>query len=100
VRDVTQIHQGQEEFLRKVITEIAITLADDRDNRAWTIEYYLENAKYRLARAIGYADAKKGLKLSHELMPFLRLRDTSLTATLPTHPEPWAWKLSFCRPAP
>jgi hypothetical protein len=36
----------------------------------------LENAKYRLARAIWYADTHKGLKLTAELMSFLRLRGT------------------------
>jgi hypothetical protein len=73
---VVQIHESQEAFLLKVITDNAITFADDKANRHWTVEYYLENAKFRLARAIGYADAHKGLKLTDELMPFLRLRGT------------------------
>ncbi len=75
-RDVVQVHQSQEAFLLKVITDNAITFADDKANRRWTVEYYLENAKFRLARAIGYADAHKGLKLTNDLMPFLRLRGT------------------------
>jgi hypothetical protein len=38
VRDVVEIHRSQETFLQKVITDNAINFADDRDNRAWTVE--------------------------------------------------------------
>jgi hypothetical protein len=40
------------------------------------VEYYLENAKFRLARVISYADHHMGLRLTEPLMPFLRLRGT------------------------
>ncbi len=73
-RDDIRIHQSQEAFLLKVITDNAITFADDKANRHWTVEYYLENAKFRLASAIAYADHHKGTRLTERLMPFLRLR--------------------------
>jgi hypothetical protein len=75
-RDDIHIHQSQEAFLLKVITDNTITFADDKANRYWTVEYYLENAKFRLARAIAYADHHKGIRLTEPLMPFLRLRGT------------------------
>jgi hypothetical protein len=123
VRDVVKIHRSQEAFLQKVITDNAITFADDRDNRHWTVEYYLENAKFRLVQAITYADAHKGLKLTGEFLPFLRLRgthgveltryewesahyalralfkiiapDTSLNANLPALPKPTGLEAFF-----
>ena len=58
------------------ITDNAITFADDKANRDWTVEYYLENTKFRLERAISYADHHKNLKLTGELMRFLRLKGT------------------------
>jgi hypothetical protein len=75
-RDDIQIHQSQEAFLLKVITDNAILFADDKANRHWTVEYYLENAKFRLARAITYADTYKSTRLTEPLMPYLRLRGT------------------------
>ena len=75
-RDIVQIHKSQEAFLEKVITDNAITFADDKANRDWTVEYYLENTKFRLERAISYADHHKNLKLTGELMRFLRLKGT------------------------
>jgi hypothetical protein len=74
--DDIRIHESQEKFLEKVITDNAISFADDKANRHWTVEYYLENAKFRLARAITYADNYKSTRLTEPLMWFLRLRST------------------------
>jgi hypothetical protein len=70
-RDVVRVQQSQEAFLLKVLTNNAITFPDDRANRDWTVGYYLENAKLRLARAITILD---GSPDSRELMRHLRLR--------------------------
>jgi hypothetical protein len=82
-RDDVSIHGSQENFLEKVITDNAIGFNDDKQNRHWTVGYYLENAKFRLSNAIGYVeshatafglDDKPGL--AARLMPFLRLTGT------------------------
>jgi hypothetical protein len=65
-RDDIHIHQSQEAFLLKVITDNTITFADDKANRHWTVEYYLENAKFRIARAIAYADHHKGTQMCEQ----------------------------------
>ena len=82
----------------------------------------MENAKFRLARAIAYADHHKCTRLTEPLMPFLRLRgtlgaeltryewesahyalrelfkviapDTGLEAKSPTLPKPKVWTRS------
>ena len=48
-REWENIHKGQEDFLASVITNNAITYSDDKRNRAWTVGYYLENAKRSIA---------------------------------------------------
>jgi hypothetical protein len=37
-----------ERFLGKMLTDNAITYAQDRDAREWTFNYYMANARYRL----------------------------------------------------
>ena len=73
-RDVVKIQQSQETFLEKLLTDNAINFSDDKANRHWTVEYYLENAKLRLGRAVAYSDTHKGVQLNELLMPFLQLR--------------------------
>lgn len=48
VRTPHSNHQAQENFLEKVVTTNAINFPDDQRNSAWTVSFYLENAKYRL----------------------------------------------------
>jgi len=50
-REWTSIHKGQEEFLASVITNNAINYSDDKRHLAWTVSYYLENAKHRIRSA-------------------------------------------------
>jgi hypothetical protein len=76
LRQQEKIHESQEKFLEKVITDNAITFNDDKLNRHWTVEYYLENAKLRLARAIGFSDHYKHTELHDTLIRHLRLRGT------------------------
>src|SRR5262245_16163107 len=45
-RDHVSVHRDQRAFLDKVISDNAITFADDKNNRHWTVDYYLENAKF------------------------------------------------------
>jgi len=76
LRKDEDIRDSQEKFLEKVITDNAITFNDDKLNRHWTVEYYLENAKLRLGRAIELSDHYKSTHLHGALLPFLRLRGT------------------------
>jgi|HubBroStandDraft_2_1064218.scaffolds.fasta_scaffold131831_2 hypothetical protein len=76
LRGMEDIRRSQERFLEKVITENTITFADDKANRHWTVELYLEGAKLRLLRAIALCDHYKQTKLHTELMRYLRLRGT------------------------
>jgi hypothetical protein len=47
-RDWTSVNKGQRDFLAKVIADNAISYADDKSTRAWSVAYYLDNAKFRL----------------------------------------------------
>jgi hypothetical protein len=76
LREMEDIRKSQEKFLEKVITENSITFADDKLNRHWTVEFYLEGAKLRLLRAIDLCDHYKNTQLHAELVKFLRLRGT------------------------
>jgi hypothetical protein len=76
LREMEGIRQSQEKFLEKVITDNAITFADDKLHRHWTVEFYLEGAKLRLVRAIQLCDHYKQTNLHEELTKFLRLRGT------------------------
>lgn len=77
LRQQDAIRESQEKFLEKVITDNSITFNDDKLNRHWTVEYYLENAKLRLGRSIEMCDHYKKTKLQGNLLQFLRLRGTS-----------------------
>jgi hypothetical protein len=47
-RDWNSVNKGQRDFLAKVIADNAISYADDKSTRAWSVAYYLDNAKFRL----------------------------------------------------
>lgn len=72
-RNYGNIQADQKRFLEKVITDNAITFSDDKTNNNWTVGYYLENAKLRLAQAVTYSDTHFGTKLTSVLLPHLRL---------------------------
>jgi hypothetical protein len=81
------IHQGQEAFLAKVISDNSITFGDDKINRAWTVGYYLDDAKLRIERASAYAD--------HHLKTDSRryvLRNLRLRGTLGVSLTEWEWE--------
>lgn len=75
-RDFVSIHKSQEKFLESVLTNNAITFTDDKNNRAWTVSYYLENAKQRLSAALTLAEHHMNEKTSAKIFPLLRLRGT------------------------
>jgi hypothetical protein len=82
-RDEVSVHGSQEQFLQKVITDNAIGFNDDRQNRCWTVGYYLDNAELRLSQVASFVESHAsafGLKKSPgvlaEIMPFLRLTGT------------------------
>jgi hypothetical protein len=47
-RDWESVSKGQRDFLAKVIADNAISYTDDKSTRAWSVAYYLDNAKFRL----------------------------------------------------
>jgi hypothetical protein len=82
-RDDVAIHTSQEQFLEKVITDNAIGFSDDKQNRHWTVGYYLENAKFRLSNAASYIEhharafnLNDSAEVLAKIMPFLRLTGT------------------------
>ncbi len=75
-RDFISIHRGQEKFLESVLTNNAITYTDDKTNRAWTVSYYLESAKHRLAAAQGLAEHYLQDKQRDKIFSLLRLTST------------------------
>lgn len=50
-RDLESVVAAQERFLTQVLSTNAITFPDDRTNSAWTVTFYLENAKLRIGAA-------------------------------------------------
>jgi hypothetical protein len=71
------IHQSQEAFLAKVISDNSITFGDDKINRAWTVGYYLDDAKLRIERACTYADHHLKTDSRRYVITHLRLRGTN-----------------------
>jgi hypothetical protein len=68
--------------LTTVISTNAITFQDDYRNRAWTVGYYLEVAKYRLGTAAEQMEIEnREHKLLDKVLPFIRLRGTEDRAT-------------------
>jgi hypothetical protein len=58
-RDWKSRTKGQADFLAKVVSDNSITYADDKSTRAWTVGYYLENAKLRLIAAYPLSSANR-----------------------------------------
>lgn len=73
-RDFISIYESQEKFLESVLTNNAINFADDRNNRAWTVSYYLENAKHRLAAAQNLAEIYLNNRQRDRVLSLLRLK--------------------------
>jgi hypothetical protein len=59
-RDWHSVFTSQKEFLANVVSGKIITCGDDKANRAWTVGYYLQNAKLRLGAAYELSLAHKG----------------------------------------
>ena len=77
-RDPFSIHEGQTKFLATIISNNAINFSDDKKHQAWAVSFYLENAKNRLASAVGLAEHyMKAAALRDEIMPLLLLKGTS-----------------------
>jgi hypothetical protein len=83
------IHQSQEAFLAKVISDNSITFGDDKINRAWTVGYYLDDAKLRIERASAYADHHLKADSRRHVMQYLRLRGTM---GVPLTEWEWEWE--------
>jgi len=54
-RDWGTVKAKREEFLARVVADNAIAYSDDKTNRAWTVGYYLDNARLRLLAALQIA---------------------------------------------
>jgi hypothetical protein len=77
VRDEAPILEAQKNFLETVISTNAITFPDDRRNSAWTVSFYLENAKHRIMAAHHLAEHYfKGERLDM-VLPLVRLKGTN-----------------------
>jgi hypothetical protein len=70
------IHESQEAFLAKVISDNSISFGDDKINRAWTVGYYLDDAKLRIERASAFADHHLKSDSRRHVVQHLRLRGT------------------------
>jgi len=44
IREDSNIHESQEKFLEKIISDNMITFGDDKLNRHWTVGYYLDGS--------------------------------------------------------
>lgn len=74
-RDKDSLRAAQEKFLATVISTNAITFSDDRANSAWTVGYYLENAKGRIisAQQLAFHQAEHFSMERHHLPNVIRL---------------------------
>lgn len=80
-RTLTSTREAQINFLETVVTTNAINFPDDRRNSAWSVSFYLENAKHRLAGATSIAGEYLDLDDTSRVTLLLNLRGTSDTAT-------------------
>ena len=76
VREPGSIHKAQEEFLAKVIATNAIGFGDDLKSSAWTVSYYLEDAKHRITAAHFLADHNLKDRSLDQVLPLVRLKGT------------------------
>jgi hypothetical protein len=58
-RDWEAMFKGQKEFLAKLVEDNTITYTDDKNNRAWTVGFYLNAAKCNIEAAAKHV-AKSG----------------------------------------
>lgn len=72
-RNYEAIQKSQLGFLEKLLSDNSISFADDKNNRGWSVGYYLENSKLRLVQAAHYSDAHSKTKLTEELRSYLHL---------------------------
>ena len=59
-RTPTSAREAQLKFLAKVINTNAITFSDDQANSAWSVTFYLENAKQRIMAAQQFLFHREG----------------------------------------
>jgi hypothetical protein len=81
VRTISSTHEAQEQFLETVVTTNAINFPDDRKNSAWTVSFYLENAKHRLSRGAIIASRNLGLQDEDGVISLLRSSGTDVAMT-------------------
>jgi len=75
-RTEESIRTSQENFLAKVISDNTIGFGDDKINRAWTVSYYLDDAKLRIERASAFVDRHKTVDTRRQVVHHLRLIGT------------------------
>jgi len=76
VRTVFSAHEAQTNFLETVVTTNAINFPDDRRNSAWSVSFYLENAKHRLQQGAELAQEHLGFDGLNNVLLLIRLRGT------------------------
>jgi hypothetical protein len=81
VRTISSTHEAQERFLETVVTTNAINFPDDRRNSAWTVSFYLENAKHRLSQGATIASRHLDLQDYHGVIGLLRQSGTDVPMT-------------------
>jgi hypothetical protein len=70
-RDYEAAQAGQEDFLERLITTNIITFEADKANSAWSVSYYLENAKMRILRGSVSASSNSPHPSLDEIEPLL-----------------------------
>lgn len=70
-RDFGSVHEKATDFLQRVVTTNAINFGDDKANSAWSVGYYLDNAKLRLESARIYTQANQQHASLTEIEPLL-----------------------------
>lgn len=77
VRTADSIREAQQRFLATVIATNAINFPDDRRNSAWSVSFYLENAKHRLMKAHQIAQHYMDHESLKKVLPLVRLQGTN-----------------------
>ncbi len=76
VREPNSVRVAQKLFLATVISTNAIGFGDDKRSSAWSVGFYLENAKHRLTAAhLIISHHRKDLQVQ-DILPLLRLSGT------------------------
>ncbi|MGO4508020.1 hypothetical protein AB4Z51_13460 [Bradyrhizobium sp. 2TAF36] len=71
IRDFGSVHEKATDFLQRVVSTNAITFSDDKANSAWSVGYYLDNAKLRLENARKYTQDNQPHPSLPEIEPLL-----------------------------